>query len=203
MENTDKKQTQSTPIGPVRFSYLTVFKPRQNPNKEGVAMEYSVVLMIPKEPNQFCPDPKAIGKRISELVKETLAVKFKTTPAKWDNPLKDGDAETDGQGNAKHPGYWFVRAWCKDEFPPLLVDGGRNPVTGGWQSGDWGKVLINCYAYDQKGNKGVGVGLRGIQFLKHDEPLGVASVTPDAFDVEESDAPLSGSSEEDWDPFQD
>ncbi len=198
MTNTDKKHT---PIGPVRFSYLTVFRPRLNPNKEPQVSEFSVVLMIPKEPNQFCPDPKSVGKKISELVKETLAAKFPTTPVKWDNPLKDGDEESDGQGNPKFPGYWFVRASCRDEFPPLLVDGDRQPVTGGWQSGDWGKVLIQCYGYDQKGNKGVGVGLRGIQFLKHDEPLGTASVTPDAFDVEEGDAPIVGQQE--YDPFAD
>lgn len=187
-------------VGPVRFSYLTVFKPRQNPNKEGVVMEYSVTMMIPKEPNEFCPDPKSVGKAVSTLINEALTAFFPTVPPKWTNPLQDGDTETDAEGRPKHPGYWFVRAWAGEEYPPLLIDGGRNKVTEGWQSGDWGMVKVSFYGYDKKGNKGVSGGLRAVQFLRHDTPLGSAGVSPDEFAEVAGDSGLSQTSG-DMDPF--
>lgn len=202
MSTTETKPTSTGIIGPVRFSYLTVFKPRQNPNKDGIVMEYSVTMLIPKEPNSFCPEPKAIGKQVSEMVKAALLEFFKEAPPKWTNPLQDGDTELDSAGKPKHPGYWFFRAWAKDEYPPLLIDCNQDKVTSGWQSGDWGKAKVSFYGYDRSGNKGVSCGLRGIQFLKHDEPFGSGGTSPDEFEKVAGDGPLNATAEE-YDPFQD
>lgn len=173
-------------IGPVRFSYMTVFRPRVNQSKG--AEEYSVVLLIPKQPNEFCKDPVAVGKNANGLIKAALSAKFGENVPKWDSPLKDGDKETDNEGSPKHPGYWYISASAKSEYPPLLIDCDREPVVGGWQSGDWGKANIYFYAYEFQGRRGVGAGLRGVQFLYHDEPLGGgASASIDDFDVEDGD----------------
>jgi hypothetical protein len=199
MSNTEQKATPGMGIvGPCRFSYLTVFKPRQNPNKEGIVNEYSVTLMIPKVANEFCPDPTSVGKKIRALIQEALDLKFPQTPAKWTNPLQDGDVETNDEGKPKHPGYWFVRVWAGEEYPPLLIDCDREKVTGGWGSGDWGLVKASFYGYDQKGNKGVSGGLRAVQFLKKDEALGSQGTSPDEFEQVAGDKVEAGT-----DPFAD
>ena len=52
------EKTQPIVIGPVRFSYMSVFKPRLREKDGGEKVpEYSAVLLVPKKPNEFCPDP--------------------------------------------------------------------------------------------------------------------------------------------------
>ena len=179
-----KKITDTLVIfGPCRLSYLSVFSPRLN-NMNGKE-EYSAVLLIPKEPTEFCKDPKAVGKFVTEAIKAALAEKFGKEPPKWSNPLKDGDTETNNDNQPKHPGYWFLPVSAKAEYPPVLIDGKRNTAKPehGWVSGDWGVVKVNFFAYEFEGKKGVSAGLRALQFLYKDEPFGSAS-SPEAVAAE-------------------
>lgn len=198
-------------VGPVRLSYLSVFKPRANDMKNG-ELEYSVTLLIPKEPTEFCEEPKKIGKAIKELIDNAAAER--NLAKGWKSPLKDGDTDLNGEGEPRAPGYWFIRTACKAEYPPILIDGRRQPVTSGWESGDWGMVKLAMWTYDQAGNKGVSAGLRAVQFLYKDEPLGQSNdpaVVAQEFDeVADADrptaaaavaAPVGDGSE--YDPFSD
>lgn len=202
--------SESTPglgiIGPVRFSYMSVFAPRANKNKTPEVMEFSTVMLIPKESNGFCPDPAAVCDAITTLVNEAIGHKFSKVPPVWDNPLKDGDKEINkNTGEPKHPGYWYINATAKEQYPPTLIDCNRVMVTGGWQSGDWGKAQVYAFGYDVSGNRGVSFGLRGIQFLKHDEPLsGSVAAKPEDFGIEKGDASRETTVHEDYDdPFSD
>ena len=181
-------------IGPVRLSYMHVFEPRANNFKDGKE-EYSLTMLLPKEPNEFCPDPKAIGAQIMGYVKAALLKKFGKEPGKWANPLKDGDVETDAEGNPKYPGYWYCNA--KSDEKPILIDGYCEPVVGGWQSGDWARVKVNFYGYDRE-SRGVGAGLRCIQFVAKDEAFG-EDRSPEAIAKEFGTVAPDGGS---GDPFQ-
>jgi len=187
-------------VGPCRFSYLTVFKPRKNDLND--EMEYSVRLLIPKQPNDKCADPKAVAKMIADSIK--VAKDEKIPDAKvWDNPFRDGDTELDSNGEPKEPGYWYINAKAKAEYPPDAVDAKRNKVTAemGWQSGDWGKAVVTFYGYDNK-KKGVGCGLRGIQFLYKDEALGGGGSVTHMFQEEQGDDPTAMAGDP-YDPFGD
>lgn len=209
MSNTETTRPGLGTIGPVRLSYLSVFRPRMNQMKG--AEEYSAVLLIPKTASPFCADGKAVGKAANDLIKAALEAKFGPNVPKWDSPLKDGDKETDNEGNPRNPGYWYIGVSAKADYPPLLIDGRKEKVASGWQSGDWGKVQIQFYAYEFQGRKGVGAGLRGIQFLRHDEALGGGGgASPDDFETEECDAPLAADGQAvpttdagEYDPFED
>lgn len=172
---TDMKELMPTLgiVGPCRFSYMHVFRPRKNElsNEE----EYSVVLLIPKEPNEKCPDPKENIDGVAKMIKQAAAFKFGEAEKKYDRPMKDGDAEGPNGEDPKHPGYWYLRAKAGVDYPPVLIGGDREKVVGGWESGDWGKAKVNFYAYDFKGRKGVSCGLRAIQFLYHDERFGAVT----------------------------
>jgi hypothetical protein len=194
-------------VGPVRFSYMNVFKPKANDLKEG-KLELSVRLLLPKDAHKFQPEPKKEGKGISDTVKTVLAEKFPTVPAVWRNPLRDGDTELNDQtGESKHPGYWFLQATTTPEYPPVLIDSNRLPVEDGWQSGDWGYVKLRFYAYDTKGNKGVSAALQAIQFAYHDEPFGTVtdpvSVAKEFDVIPDGDTGAPRSDDGGHDPFAD
>lgn len=171
-------------LGPVRLSYLTVFKPRLN--EMNSQMEYSVVLMIPKLADEagYLKNPPEHIKALADEIKSVLAEKFGTKiPGNWKNPLRDGDKETNNDGEAKMPGHFFMTAKCKSEYAPLLIDGPKNKVTDGWNSGDYGIVKFKLFAFDQPANKGVAVGLRAIQFLHKGESLGGGEPTDEGFET--------------------
>lgn len=200
-------KTNVTLVGPCRLSYLNVFKPRKNDlNGE---MEYSVRLLIPKKPTDKCPDPRSSIDSIAAAIKAAKAEKIPDVKV-WDNPLRDGDTELDSNtGEPKEPGFWYINAKAKEAYPPDLIDAKRLPVTQemGWQSGDWAKVAISFYGYDQA-KKGVGCGLRGLQFLYKDEALGGGGSVVHHFKEEQGDDPTSGTvasaaADDDYDPFAD
>lgn len=202
--------SEVTLIGPVRLSYLSVFKPRKNDlNGE---MEYSVRLLIPKTPTDKCPNPKALAKIAADAIKAAAVAKLGDKISNYDNPLRDGDTELDANDNPKEPGYWYINAKAKEDYPPDLLNASRIPATAemGWQSGDWGKVALTFYGYDQK-KKGVGCGLRGIQFLYKDEALGGGGSVAHMFQEEKGDDPTgipvgtgaSAINVDEYDPFAD
>lgn len=191
-------------VGPVRLSYLNVFTPKVNDLKDG-AKEFSAVLLFPKE--NCAEQPKAV-EEVNELRAALKAAVFAKwgdkPPAKLRNPIRDGDEETDSQGEPKAPGYWFMNVSAKEMYPPLLVDGTRQEVRGGWNSGDWGNVQVSIFAYDQKGNRGVSAGLRAIQFTHKGEAIGSGGApTPDVFDVVAGAAPSTAKAPDEYDPFAD
>lgn len=162
-------------VGPARLSYLSVFSPRKNINEE---MEYSVTVLIPKLQNEFCPNPGGELAGIKDAMKAAAGKKFgASVPKGLESCLKDGDSETDNEGNPKQPGYWMIRAKAKEEFKPVLIKADRTPAQSSddWVSGDWGMVKLSFYGYDQKAKKGVSCGLRAVQFLYKGEPLGQAT----------------------------
>jgi len=208
MSATATKPATQVIAGPVRLSYLNVFKAREG---LGGTPEFSVTLLIPKQPTKYCPDPASILKEINAAVKAAVEKKFGgTKPAGFSHPLKDGD-EPDAEGNPKEEGYWFIRAKCKEEWPPVTVDGSGQVVTPqmGWKSGDWGRVSLSMYGYDQRGNKGVAAGLRAVQFLYVDDALGSAqdpaSVAAQFGTVADAQKPSNGftPATEEYDPFAD
>lgn len=201
-------KTNVTLIGPVRLGYLNVYEPRKNDLND--KYEYSVRLMIPKQPTEKCPDPKGIAKTCADAIKAAAAAKLGDKITNYDNPLRDGDTETNSEGQPKEPGYWYINCRANEDFPPELINAKRELVTKemGWKSGDWGKVAISFYGYDQK-KKGVGCGLRCIQFLYTDEPLGGGGSVSHMFQEEQGDDPTSGggsrgsSAADEYDPFED
>ena len=177
-------------LGPVRLSYLNVFKPRMNDIRK--VEEYSGTLLIPKEANGFNGNPIALLKEIREVIEAALKEKFKEIPKKWETCLHDGDVETNNEGEPKHPGYFYISTRSSTDYPPVLIDGARKPVIDGknWVSGDWGYAKLSFYGFEFEGKKGVSTSLRAIQFTKKDEPFG-SNADPEAvaaeFDEVEAD----------------
>lgn len=188
MSTTKQDRTPGTGIiGPVRLAYLFVHEPRVNNLEPDKEPQFETTLLIPKQASEFNPEPEKTLEKMKRLVQEAYHEFFgNKTPQDPKNPLRDGDLVTNSQGDPKFPGYYFVKTSA--QFKPLLIDGFRNAVTDKdtFVSGDWGNVKVSCYGYDRAGNRGVSVGLRGIQFTRKDKPLGSGGTTPEEFDIIET-----------------
>lgn len=169
--------------GKVRFSYVHIFKPYAY--QPGQDEKYSICLLIPKK------DEKTIRKIRAaingELRDGTESRWGGRTPKNYWNPLRDGDEEK-AEERPEYKGMYFLNA-KSDMKPPVFDQDGEEILDPGEvYSGCWGKAIVEFYTFDNSGNKGVGVGLRGIKKTQDDEPLGgSARVTADDFDDEDDE----------------
>ncbi|BGI52474.1 MAG: DUF2815 family protein [Candidatus Hamiltonella defensa (Ceratovacuna japonica)] len=173
-------QQRKVVTGEVRGSYVNVFNTRLNDlsGKE----EYSMMILIPKEDKETVAHLK---KAIKAAIDDKWGAKC---PANLRHPLRDGDSEADlpdtvAAGEEPYAGHYFMN--LKSFQKPGIVDVNVQPVIdeSDFRSGDYCRVSINAYAYDQKGNKGVAFGLNNIQVLRKGQPLGGVSRAENDFDV--------------------
>lgn len=153
--------------GMVRFSYVNIFKSRAF--TDGQEAKYSICLLIPKK------DTKTLDKiqeAIDEAIEEGISEKWGgKTPKNLHLPLRDGDEERADEA-PEYEGMMFLNANNKSK--PGIVDADLNEILDPDEvySGSWGRASINFFAYDNHGNRGVGVGLNNIQKIRDDERLG-------------------------------
>jgi len=158
--------------GEVRFSYFSALSPRVNEmnGKE----EYSTQVLVPKS------DEDTI-KALKGAAKVALTDKFgDKIPKTVRNPLRDGDTETKADGTPlgkEYAGHFFFNV--KAQNKPGAVDADGHDIIGKDEivSGDYGRVSLNAYAYDQAGNKGVSFGLNNIMLTRKGQPLGAVKVS--------------------------
>ena len=137
-----------------------------------------MTILIPKT------DQATINKCL-DAIEVALEKKFGgKIPVTYKTPLRDADQEAQDKGEAPNPGYaghYFINV--KSNEQPGIIDANRNPVLDAkeFMSGDYCRVSMNAFAYDQKGNKGVSFGLNNIQVVGKGEPLGKARAE-DEFD---------------------
>ena len=173
--------------GPVRLSFLNVFKPRAL--QEGQEPKYSACLLIPKTDKETL---KAI-KDACEAARLASGSLFNgKVPDKLKLPLHDGDGEMPNGGDYgdECKGMWVLN--CSSKQQPGLVDRRCQDIIDQSElySGCWGHVDLNFYAYNTSGNKGIGAGLNNIQKVRDDEPMGGRQRAKDVFSAMEDEDDL-------------
>jgi hypothetical protein len=181
--------------GKVRFSYFSALTARKNEmnGKE----EFSTQVLVPKSDTETVNQLKAAAKA-------ALTAKFgDKIPKTVRNPLRDGDTETKSDGSplgAEYAGHYFFNT--KSTNKPGAVDAHGHDIIGNQDivSGDFGRVSLNAYAYDQAGNKGVSYGLNNIMLLAKGDSLGGAKPSAASdFGISASKAPAAeAASDSDW-----
>lgn len=160
--------------GKVRLCYAHLFKPYAF--NEGDKEKYQVVLLIPKTDKA---QVQKIKDEIDRTIKQGLKDKWDNTmPKKLWNPLQDGDEEK-ADTHPEYKGMYFLTA--KSDSAPVIVDRNKNEILDATEvySGCYARASITFYPFNAKGNKGVGVGLNGIQKLADGEALGGGRINPD------------------------
>lgn len=168
-------------ITPVfRLSYPNLFKPSYN--KLAKREEYTITMLFDKKTSAV--DLKGL----KELAQKVAIAKFGAKPGKIKSPFRDGDTEISDQTgelkkftNPSIDGMIYIRSWSK--FPPGIVDAARQPIIAEDEiyGGCYCRAQLNCYAYDQAGNRGVSFGLLHIQKVKDGDPFGSRTRPEDAF----------------------
>lgn len=159
--------------GKARLSYVQLFEPKADDQGK---LKYSVAILIPKT-------DKATIDKINAAVE---VAKQEGKAGKWGGklppnlklPLRDGDTERDAP---EYKGHYFINANSLQK--PGVVDANVQPILdrGEVYSGCYGRVSLNFYPFDSKGNKGVGAGLQNVQKLADGEPLSGRSRAEDDF----------------------
>ena len=170
--------------GVVRASYVNVFNTKFN-DLSGKD-EYSLMILIPKK------DKETVSK-IKKAIDFAREGKWKDkTPKGFSTTFKDGDdeeiiPESVEVGDAPYAGHYFMN--LKTSTKPGVVDRNLDKIIdeSTFRSGDYCRVSIVAFAYDQKGNRGISFALHNIQVLKKGEPLGGQSRAEDDFDVVDED----------------
>lgn len=169
---TEKKEPSKTKVltGEVRASYANVWVPQAI---EGSAdKKYSISLLIKKTDKVTIAAVKAaIEAAALEGVEKTWKG-ARPALAKFPkmNPLRDGDEEK--PGDPVYAGHYFLNATSKTK--PGIIGPDKTEIMNqeDFFSGCFCRASVNFFAFDQKGNKGVGVGLNNLMKTKDGERLG-------------------------------
>jgi hypothetical protein len=153
----------------VRLAYVHLLEPRAA--ADGAEPKYSVTMIVPKTDT-------ANLTAIREATKAAREARWGAKPpAGLRSPVRDGD-EKDAEGNyvrgEEFRGAYYMNAASKRPVDAKIMMGGKivNCPPEHLVSGYYGSVMINCYAYEAAGNKGVSAGLNGVTITKRGEPLG-------------------------------
>jgi hypothetical protein len=172
------EQPTKVVTGEVRFSYCHVWEASKiDPTDPSEAAKYSVAILIPKSDVSTLQRIQAAVGAAIEIGKSKLAgANGQVNTAALKLPLRDGDAEKPDDEN--YTGCYFFNATSRSQ--PGIVDAQVQPILSQseFYSGVYGRVSVNFYAYNTKGNKGIAAGINNLQKTRDGEPLAGFS-TPD------------------------
>ena len=173
----------------VRASFVHVFKPY---SFEGQDPRYSCQFIMPKDHPELSKLRQAITEAAREKWGQKLAdERFK---AKLKLPLRDGDDYVDEHPERdEYVGTFFFNANSKTRRPQLFKPDKTQLLEEDdmLHSGDYVNVVLSTFAFDTSGNRGVAMGLNGVQFKRKGQPLGGASDCTNDFDEETEDLEVS------------
>jgi len=165
---TEERVLKTNMISPTgTFQWVFLDKPKVDKNNPEKEPFYSITLLMDKK------DPKVIEKldQMKSCIKDALEKRFgDKVPAKYYTPIKDGDVETDKEGNPAYPGSWYIEA--KNKEKPGLVDADREPILtqqAVW-SGCKGRLSLGFVGYDVSAKKGVTIYLNNVQLTDNSAP---------------------------------
>lgn len=156
-------------LGPVRFSYANVFRPRNNP--DGTPGKYSVCVIFPKDDTETYD---LFKKAYTNAVALGKTSKWGgKVPGKVQLPLHDGDDERPDDEAFKN--CWFFNCNSTNKPGVRIREAGviSEPLDESeFYSGCYGAVTVNLFPYSSSGNVGVGVGLNNLIKTEDGEHLG-------------------------------
>jgi len=167
-----------TPIGTA--SFLNLKEPRAV--VAGGDLRYSITLIFDKAA-QRTKEFQALEAAINEALRQKWPNKL---PPGLRSPFRDG-AEKEGQYEGYKSGDIFISPWTKDK--PGVVDINRQDVIdfseffAGWTA----RANVRPFAYDQGANKGCGLFLDNVQFLRPGKRLDGRKAASESYPDDQSE----------------
>lgn len=136
-------------------SYVSVFEPR--PKMSGDGMEYSMMVVVPKDHPQL----EELKGSVIKVAKEAFP---KMKPAQLKLGLRDADAE--GKDNENMQNTMFINA--RSDRAPQVISRSKKIITDPDQfySGCLVNVALSIFSYDVNGSRGVSARLNAIQVME-------------------------------------
>lgn len=184
MKKFTAKNIEGTVYFPCRLSYANLFEPKGFPGQEP---KYSTACLIPKEDKETLA---VIKDAIKEAIERDKDKKWSgKIPKDLKLPLRDGDEDRPEDEN--YEGVFFLNANAQAKRPPKLLTRvkGQQATEEDLYSGAYAIAIVNFYGYNVSGNRGIGVGLVGVQKWADGERLAGSSVDEGLldFDTDEED----------------
>ena len=161
-----------------RVSYANVFKAQKNTLND--KLEYSVVAIFP-----VGTDLSALKRLAAEMLTEKWGADQAKWPANMRNPFRKcrerwkmvEGKEVKPDGYEDGEAVFITLKQDAERGRPQVVDQNVQDIIEprDFYSGCWARASVSAYAYDQKGNRGVGFGLRNLQKVKDDKPFGTTN----------------------------
>jgi hypothetical protein len=174
------QQPLSTDVvtGKVRLCYVFLSRPKVSKSDDDQEQQkYQVCVLIDKKDSKTLGD---IEKAVEAAKQNGLSQWGGKIPANLRLPLRDGDAER--QEQEEFQGMYFLNA--STIMKPGIVDAqGESLPPDEVYSGCFGRVNINFFPYNRKGNRGIGCGLLNIQKLADGEQLTSRPSAREVFDA--------------------
>lgn len=146
----------------VRMSYAQVFEPKAMEGSTDA--KYSVALLIPKTDTETI---NYIRQAIATAAEEGKAKFGGKVPVKVKTTFRDGDEEK--PDDEAYAGHYFLN--CSSKTKPGVIKKAKpgsavqfEQITDDseFYSGCYGKAVVNFFAYNSNGNKGVSAGLNNL-----------------------------------------
>jgi len=156
---------------------------------DGSRGKYSACLIIPKTDKATIRKIEAAVEAAKKEGKSKLANKQGVIPKNIKLPLRDADDE--GRDDEAYQGMMFLNASSKRK--PQIVDRHVEKIMDEEEvySGCYCNVMVNFYAFNTEGNRGIAAGLNNIQKIRDGEPLaGGSNATDDFEELEDEDDEL-------------
>lgn len=154
-------------------SYSHVWEPQETPNGK---LKFSISMVFPKGTDMST---------MQKAAEEAVVKKWGENRSKWPKglkmPFRKGD--DDRADDPIYAGSIFINA-SSDKAPGIgeIVNGRVQPIINqmDFYSGCMARASVNFFAYDQAGNRGVGVGLQNVLKVSDGDRIdGRASVEDD------------------------
>lgn len=171
--------TRSVLTPPGICSFLNLVTPR--PIVDGGEPKYGFTLIFDKAA-QKRPEFRELEKAIDEALRQKWPTKL---PPGLRSPFRDG-AEKAEKFEGYHPGDIFISPSSKDK--PGCVDAQRqdiidfSEVYAGWTA----RANVRPFAYDKGGNRGCGLFLDNVQFLRPGKRLDGRKAASESFPDDEA-----------------
>jgi hypothetical protein len=147
------------------FNWVYLDTPKANTLDPTKPPQYSVTFVFSKN------DPNSKLEQMNACISDALEKLFgDKKPAKYKNPIKDGDVETDSNGMVRYPGCYFFDA--KNKTKPGIVNKDREEIfeSNAIWSGCKGKLSIGFVAYDLPTGKVVTTYLNNVMLTDNSAP---------------------------------
>lgn len=185
-----------------RFSFPTLIVPTKNQRGED---QWKTDFLITKE--SWKEQGPIVAKNILLAANTFFKANFQSLKEVKDNdiivPLLDMDNPGVNQkGKAivtpdDQKGYIRIRSANKNKPSVWGPDGSKwdDSKTSTIKGGHWGMLVLNPFGYDYLGNKGVSLGLAGVQYVKPDTQFGFDQSARAAQYIESIEVPVNSNLE--------